>query len=121
LAAGVAEFAGAFGAVVADGIGETGVPELGVGDVTGLLDAGAVWGRLPAAVAGVTFNFFFGAPAVAKVSLGLLAMAERMKSIHMGRAARAPVSFSPRDWRLSKPIQVPQVTDGEKPTNQASV
>jgi hypothetical protein len=29
--------------------------------------------------------------------------------------------FSPRDWRLSKPTQTPQVTEGEKPRNQASV
>lgn len=36
-----------------------------------------------------------------KVSPGLEAMAARMTSIQMGRAARAPVSFSPRDCELS--------------------
>jgi hypothetical protein len=64
---------------------------------------------------------FFGALSAAKVSFGFSAMAARMNSDQMGSAARAPVSFSPSDWRLSYPIQVPQVTDGEKPMNQASV
>ena len=48
-------------------------------------------------------------------------MAARMKVAQMGRAARAPVSLSPRDWRLSYPTQTPQVTEGEKPRNHASV
>jgi hypothetical protein len=68
-----------------------------------------------------TSSTFFGAPALAKVSSGLLAIAARMKSIHIGSAARAPVSFSPSDWRSSKPIHVPQVIDGENPMNHASV
>src|SRR5258705_1009824 len=44
-----------------------------------------------------------------------------MKSIQIGKAACAPVSFGPRDFFSSKPTQTPQVIDGEKPTNQASV
>jgi len=42
-----------------------------------------------------TSNFFCGAPAAANASFGFFAMATRMKSIHIGNAARAPVSFSP--------------------------
>jgi hypothetical protein len=42
-----------------------------------------------------TSNFFCGAPAVANASFGFFAMTTRMKSIHIGSAARAPVSFSP--------------------------
>jgi hypothetical protein len=34
-----------------------------------------------------TSSFFCGAPAVTNASFGLFAMATRMKSIHMGRAA----------------------------------
>ena len=34
-------------------------------------------------------------------SLSLPTMATRMKVIQMGSAAFAPVSFSPKDWRLS--------------------
>jgi len=48
-------------------------------------------------------------------------IAARIQVIQMGRAARAPVSFSPKVWLVSKPTQTPQVTDGEKPMNQASV
>ena len=44
-----------------------------------------------------------------------------MKSIQMGSAACAPVSFGPRLLFSSKPIHTPQVMEGEKPTNQASV
>jgi hypothetical protein len=44
-----------------------------------------------------TSSFFCGAPAVTNVSFGLLAIAARIKSIHIGSAARAPVSFSPSD------------------------
>ncbi len=64
---------------------------------------------------------FFGAFPSGKASSGLLAIAARMKSIHIGSAARAPVSFSPSVCRSSKPIHVPQVTDGENPMNHASV
>ena len=42
-------------------------------------------------------------------------------SIHAGRAASAPVSFGPSVFFSSKPTQTPQVIEGEKPTNQASV
>jgi hypothetical protein len=48
-------------------------------------------------------------------------MAWRMTAIQMGSAALAPVSFSPSDWRSSNPTQTPQVMEGEKPRNQASV
>jgi hypothetical protein len=68
-----------------------------------------------------TSRVFFGAPALAKVSSGLFAIAARMKFIHIGSAARAPVSFSPNDCRSSYPIHVPQVIDGENPMNHASV
>jgi len=68
-----------------------------------------------------TSSCFLGSLGLENCSLGLSAMATFMKSIHMGRAALAPVSFSPRDRRSSKPIQVPQVMEGEKPMNQASV
>ena len=44
-----------------------------------------------------------------------------MKSIQTGRAAKAPVSLLPSDLFWSKPIHTPQVIEGEKPTNQASV
>src|SRR5215469_5247649 len=44
-----------------------------------------------------------------------------MNSIQMGNATRAPVSRGPRDFFSSYPTQTPQVIDGEKPTNQASV
>ena len=54
-------------------------------------------------------------------SSSLPAMAARISVIQMGRAARAPVSFSPRDSRLSYPTHTPQVTEGEKPRNHASV
>jgi len=68
-----------------------------------------------------TSNFFCGAPAVTNASFGLFAIAARIKSIHIGSAARAPVSFSPSGRRSSNPIHVPQVTDGENPMNHASV
>ena len=68
-----------------------------------------------------TSSFFCGAPPVANTSFGFFAIAAFMKSIHIGSAARAPVSFSPSVSRLSKPIHVPQVTDGENPMNHASV
>src|SRR5215831_16137916 len=45
----------------------------------------------------------------------------RMKSIQTGKAACAPVSFSPRVFFSSNPIHTPQVRLGEKPINQASV
>jgi hypothetical protein len=44
-----------------------------------------------------------------------------IKVIQMGSAACAPVSFLPSDSRLSYPIHTPQVTEGEKPMNHASV
>lgn len=59
--------------------------------------------------------------AVGKLSFGVRSIATFMKSIHIGSAALAPVSFSPSDCRLSYPIHTPQVTEGEKPMNQASV
>jgi hypothetical protein len=68
-----------------------------------------------------TSNFFCGAPAAAKASLGLFAIAAFIKSIHIGKAARAPVSFSPSVCRSSYPIHVPHVIDGENPMNHASV
>jgi hypothetical protein len=68
-----------------------------------------------------TSSFFCGAPAVTNASFGFFAIAARIKSIHIGSAARAPVSFSPKLCRSSNPIHVPQVTDGEKPMNHASV
>ena len=64
---------------------------------------------------------FFGALGRANSSFGRSASATFMNDIHMGSAARAPVSFSPRDCRSSKPIHVPQVMEGEKPMNHASV
>jgi hypothetical protein len=54
-----------------------------------------------AAEFGFTSAVWFGTPPVANASLGLFAIAARMKSIHIGSAARAPVSFSPSDCRLS--------------------
>jgi hypothetical protein len=68
-----------------------------------------------------TSNFFFGAPVVGNASSGLVAIAALIKSIHIGNAALAPVSFSPSDSRSSNPIHVPHVIDGENPMNQASV
>ena len=71
--------------------------------------AGPVWvtptkpGR-PATGPGLlkgTSSFFCGAPAVANASFGFFAMATRMKSIHIGSAALAPVSFSPKVCRSS--------------------
>src|SRR5664279_2587843 len=47
--------------------------------------------------------------------------ATRMKSIQIGNAATAPVSLLPSVFFSSKPTHTPQVIDGEKPTNQASV
>src|SRR5271165_5573258 len=47
--------------------------------------------------------------------------ATRMKSIQIGSAAAAPVSLLPSVFFSSKPTQTPQVIEGEKPTNQASV
>ena len=44
-----------------------------------------------------------------------------MKSIQTGSAANAPVSLLPKVFFSSKPIQTPQVMEGEKPMNQASV
>jgi hypothetical protein len=44
-----------------------------------------------------------------------------MKSIHTGSAVTPPVSFLPNIFFSSKPIHTPQVMEGEKPTNQASV
>jgi len=49
------------------------------------------------------------------------ASAALMNSIQIGNAARAPVSFAPRDFFSSYPTHTPAVNDGEKPTNQASV
>src|SRR5262249_25675904 len=45
----------------------------------------------------------------------------RMKSIQMGSAAMAPVSLLPSVFFSSKPTHTPQVSDGENPTNHASV
>jgi len=56
-----------------------------------------------------------------KCSSSLPMMASFMTVIQMGSAAFAPVSLSPSDSRLSYPTQTPQVTDGEKPRNHASV
>ena len=44
-----------------------------------------------------------------------------MKSIHIGSAAVAPVSFGPIGFFSSWPIQTPTVMFGSKPTNHASV
>ena len=41
--------------------------------------------------------------------------------IQMGSATRAPSSFSPSVWWSSKPTYTPQVRDGVKPRNHASV
>ncbi len=55
------------------------------------------------------------------ISSSLPTMAARIQVTQIGRAARAPDSLSPSGWLLSKPIQTPQVMEGEKPRNQASV
>src|SRR5271157_3415769 len=47
--------------------------------------------------------------------------ATRIKSIQIGKAATAPVSLLPSVFFSSKPTHTPQVSDGENPTNQASV
>src|ERR1035437_7217298 len=47
--------------------------------------------------------------------------ATRIKSIERGNAAATPVSLLPRFFYSSKPTHTPQVSDGEKPMNQASV
>src|ERR1700691_1760198 len=44
-----------------------------------------------------------------------------MKSIQTGSAARAPLSFAPKDFFSSWPIQTPLLVAGENPLNQASV
>src|ERR1043166_662842 len=44
-----------------------------------------------------------------------------MNCIQTGSAATAPVSLLPSCFFSSKPIQTPQVSEGEKPMNQASV
>ena len=85
------------------------------------LSASFLFGTSSRGALTATSSTRFGAPAVANVSFGRLWIATRMKSIHIGSAARAPVSFSPSDSRVSNPIHVPHVTDGENPTNQASV
>ncbi len=84
-----------------------------------LAEAGGVTDDFADGGAASAFRTVSGSPE--KRSLSFPWMAAFMKVIQMGSAARAPVSFSPRDWRLSKPTQTPQVTEGEKPRNQASV
>ena len=44
-----------------------------------------------------------------------------MNSIQMGKAASPPDSLGPKVFFSSKPSHTPQVMEGEKPTNQASV
>lgn len=90
------------------------VAEAGLTVAVAALAGVAGWAAATAAGAGA-------ARSPGNFSVSLPAMAAFMKVIQMGRAARAPVSFSPRDWRLSKPTQTPQVMLGEKPRNQASV
>ena len=63
--------------------------------------AGCVADDAPGGVLTGTSSCFSGCPPAGNCSSGLPAMATRMKSIHMGRAALAPVSLSPRDWRSS--------------------
>src|ERR1035441_9922980 len=81
--------------------------------------AGACAGSFAGGVMSALFGGPFSSPG--NCSSSLPAMAARMKLIQMGSAVTAPVSLSPRDSRLSLPTQTPQVTEGEKPRNQASV
>ncbi len=46
-------------------------------------------------------------------------MAWAMKSMKIGTAEAAPVSFSPSDRLSSKPTKTPTTIPGLKPTNQA--
>lgn len=84
------------------------------------------WGEGIAGLAGITAcdfrsGFLSAAGSPRNSSLSLPAIACFMNVIQMGRAALAPVSFSPRDSRLSYPTHTPHVTEGENPRNQASV
>src|SRR5215467_13715552 len=54
-------------------------------------------------------------------SEGLFPVIRCMKSIQIGNAALAPTSPLPRVFFWSYPIQTPQVREGVKPINQASV
>jgi len=128
----VAGFAepGAGAGFVADGVMSFGAPGAGglaaAAGADGFVPAGA-GGLVPAGAVGagwgsaLAWRVGLGAGSPRNLSSSLPWMAAFMKAIQMGRAALAPVSFSPRDWRLSKPTQTPQVTEGEKPMNQASV
>ena len=97
------------GAGVAAGVGEVGSGAVfeGASGSAGVSSGGGVrWGcgvRVAAsgAVSEATATGRLGVPPVAKVSCGWAARTGVMKSIHMGRAALAPVSFSPRDSRVS--------------------
>src|SRR5579871_5191288 len=79
----------------------------------------------PAAPSGVSTFCATAAGAVvggaAKSSDSRPTSASRMKSIQMGSAACAPVSLLPSVFFSSKPTHTPQVSEGEKPTNHASV
>lgn len=123
---------GAFGAGETAGLG----PASGLAaGATGGFAAGETAGLAPAAgaVPGPPAAGARAAPASAfAVSTGLSAspenrsfslpaIADFINVIQIGSAALAPVSFSPSDCRLSKPTQTPQVTEGEKPKNHASV
>ena len=112
----IPELTGGFGAGLPAG--------LAVGLAGGLVRAGAggfVAGGFAAGELAAVWAAADGAASPEKCSSSLPWIAAFMKVIQMGRAALAPVSFSPRDWRLSNPTQTPQVTEGEKPRNQASV
>ena len=54
------------------------------------------------------------------VSTGVFLKALSIKEIQMGSAARAPVSFFPKEVLSSKPTQTPARREGVYPTNQAS-
>ena len=55
-----------------------------------------------------------------KGSTGVFLSACSMKEIQIGRAARAPLSFDPRELLSSKPTQTEARRDGVYPMNQAS-
>ena len=95
-----AEGAGGFAAGWAGGFAPVPVPAKGAGGwVAALADGGLAGGW--AVCGGWLFSSAGASWSPMNCSSSLPAMAAFMTVIQMGRAALAPVSFSPRDWRLS--------------------
>src|SRR5215471_1091700 len=71
------------------------------------------------------YNFHYGllggSCATWNCSIGRSFKTCPIMSIHMGRAARAPVSLSPKVTFSSKPTHTPVVREGVNPRNHASV